>query len=477
LAGRIALDPGEEKRELHHEQGPLGAAAARDIERPRWWRDIRRRRMLGAADLLAAAAGSLTTVSAAGLWAFALISFWIVLAKMLGLYDRDHKAIRHLTVDEVPYLALWSLGGAAFLALVLPLTGADDLSSGSVAVIAIVAFVTTFVLRGGARWLWRSTVPPERTVVLGDGELAAVMRRKIRIFPDMHLELVGDTPRIAELGSDNGGNALDVAVRDSDRIIVATENVDARLIGDLAVACRENQTKLSVASNLRGRALPVPKMTQVAELPMFEFDTWDVPRSTMLLKRCFDLVVSIVGLILLIPLVPLIALAIKLDDRGSVLFAQRRAGLDGRPFRMLKFRTMSPDAEDRLGEVVRLDELREPMFKLTSDPRVTRVGRVLRRFSLDEAPQLINVLMGQMSIVGPRPEQVEIVERYGPEHMFRLQVKPGMTGPMQVYGRGALTFAERLAAEADYIENISVLRDAKIVARTLPVVLRGTGAY
>jgi exopolysaccharide biosynthesis polyprenyl glycosylphosphotransferase len=477
LAGRIALDPGEEKRELHHEQGTLGAAAARDRERPRWWRDIRRRRMLGAADLLAAAAGSLTTLSEAGLWVFALLPVWIVLAKMLGLYDRDHKAIRHLTVDEVPYLALWSLGGAAFLALALPLTGSGDLSSGSVALIAIVAFATTFVLRGGARWLWRSIVPPERTVVLGDGELAAAMRRKIRIFPDMHLELLGDAPRIAELGSDDGGNALHVALRDADRLIVATENVDARLVGDLAVACRENQTKLSVASNLRGRALPVPKMTQVAELPMFEFDTWDVPRSTMLLKRCFDLVVSVVGLILLIPFVPLIALAIKLDDRGSVLFAQRRAGLDGRPFRMLKFRTMSPDAEDRLGEVVRIDELREPMFKLTSDPRVTRVGRVLRRFSLDEAPQLINVLMGQMSIVGPRPEQVEIVERYGPEHMFRLQVKPGMTGPMQVYGRGALTFAERLAAEADYIENISVLRDAKILARTLPVVLRGTGAY
>ena len=108
---------------------------------------------------------------------------------------------------------------------------------------------------------------------------------------------------------------------------------------------------------------------------------------------------------------------------------------------------------------------------------MTRVGRLLRRFSIDELPQLFNVLMGQMSIVGPRPEQIELVERYRPEHRFRLQVKPGMTGPMQVYGRGALTFQERLAVELDYVDNISVARDLAILARTIPTVLRGTGAY
>jgi lipopolysaccharide/colanic/teichoic acid biosynthesis glycosyltransferase len=124
-----------------------------------------------------------------------------------------------------------------------------------------------------------------------------------------------------------------------------------------------------------------------------------------------------------------------------------------------------------------LDELPEPMFKLQADPRVTRVGRVLRRFSLDELPQLFNVLRGEMSIVGPRPEQVELVERYSPEHRFRLQVKPGMTGPMQVFGRGDLDFAERLAVEFDYVENVSLARDLRILMQTLPVVLRGDGAY
>jgi lipopolysaccharide/colanic/teichoic acid biosynthesis glycosyltransferase len=144
---------------------------------------------------------------------------------------------------------------------------------------------------------------------------------------------------------------------------------------------------------------------------------------------------------------------------------------------MRKFRTMVTNAEALLGDVVALDELREPMFKLRADPRRTRVGRRLRRWSLDELPQLWNVLRGDMSLVGPRPEQVEIVEQYAPEHQFRLSIKPGITGPMQVYGRGELTFAERLALEADYIEDLSLGRDLRILGMTLSTVVRGDGAY
>ena len=144
---------------------------------------------------------------------------------------------------------------------------------------------------------------------------------------------------------------------------------------------------------------------------------------------------------------------------------------------MYKFRTMASDAEKRLGEVVSLEDLNEPMFKLRRDPRVTRFGRRLRRYSLDELPQLFNVLKGDMSLVGPRPEELQLVERYGPEHRFRLEVKPGMTGPMQVCGRGELTFAERLAVEHDYIEHMSITRDLRILLLTIPVGLRGTGAF
>ena len=117
------------------------------------------------------------------------------------------------------------------------------------------------------------------------------------------------------------------------------------------------------------------------------------------------------------------------------------------------------------------------MFKLRPDPRVTRVGRFLRRFSLDELPQLVNVIRGEMSMVGPRPEEVSVADRYQPEHRFRLMVKPGITGPMQVFGRGELTFEERLAVEIDYVENLSLTRDLWLLAQTIPAVVRGTGAF
>src|SRR5439155_13127445 len=129
--------------------------------------------------------------------------------------------------------------------------------------------------------------------------------------------------------------------------------------------------------------------------------------------------------------------------------------------------------ENRLSALVPFDKLRPPMFKLHNDPRVTRDGRVLRRTSLDELPQLVNVLLGDMSLVGPRPEQVELVDRYEPAHMFRLAVKPGITGPMQVYGRGRLTFDERLAVEREYVENLTIARDLRILALTIAPAVSG----
>ena len=144
---------------------------------------------------------------------------------------------------------------------------------------------------------------------------------------------------------------------------------------------------------------------------------------------------------------------------------------------MLKFRTMRCGAHDRVRDVVDLDALPAPMFKLRDDPRVTRLGRVLRSLSLDELPQLLNVLRGDMSLVGPRPEQLDLVARYEPEHRFRLTVKPGLTGPMQVYGRGELDFEERLALERDYVENVSLARDLRLLALTLGSVFRRNGAY
>ncbi len=189
-----------------------------------------------------------------------------------------------------------------------------------------------------------------------------------------------------------------------------------------------------------------------------------------------DVAISAALLVLFSPLLAAIAIAILVDSGRPVFFRQRRAGKDGEPFTMLKFRTMVRDAEERLGELVDLTKLEQPAFKIVDDPRVTRSGRVLRRYSLDELPQLINVLRGDMSLVGPRPEEESVVALYDERQRGRLAIKPGITGPMQVYGRSDLTFEERLAMERDYLDNLSLAGDLAILLRTPSAVLRGDSA-
>ncbi|MCL4394064.1 MAG: sugar transferase [Chloroflexi bacterium] len=194
-------------------------------------------------------------------------------------------------------------------------------------------------------------------------------------------------------------------------------------------------------------------------------------------KRLMDVAVAFAGLIVLSPLMALIAVAVKLDSRGPIFFVQARAGQGGRPFRMCKFRSMVDGAEAQLDAIIARSLLPPPVFKIPNDPRVTRVGRVLRRLSLDELPQLVNVLRGEMSLVGPRPEEMRIVALYSDWHRRRLAVKPGITGPMQTFGRGKLSLDERVKLELDYIEHYTLWRDLYLILKTVPAALGGRGAF
>lgn len=426
---------------------------------PRWWRDARRRRLLAFADCCAAAlAIAIVLPSERAIWALAFLPVWIVVAKLAGLYDADHRAMRHLTVDEAPVIMAWSVVGATSVALLVQLTPAEAPDLGELAVIALLAAAADLLLRAAARGLWRASTPRERVMIVGKGPLAHAMRRKLALFSDLHMEAV---------------ESSDYA-RGVDRVVLAHERLDAREIAVISDLCHRHEAKLSLVSPLRGQATP-HQISRLAELPVFEYVTSDVSRSTMMLKRGLDLLVGLPLAVLAALAFPVIALAIWLEDRGPALFVQRRAGLNGAPFRLYKFRTMHVGADRSLEGL--FDQLPEPMFKFRDDPRVTRVGRVLRRLSLDELPQIWNLIRGDMSVVGPRPEQLELVDRYSPEHRFRLDVKPGLTGPMQIHGRGELTFEERLAVELDYVENLSIGRDLRILTLTPVSVLRGTGAF
>lgn len=195
------------------------------------------------------------------------------------------------------------------------------------------------------------------------------------------------------------------------------------------------------------------------------------------LRRALDIAVSAAALLLLLPLLALIALCIRLDSPGPVLFVQKRVGKHGQEFPVFKFRSMFTDAEERLHTVLAANERSGPVFKMRLDPRITRCGRWLRRCSLDEVPQLLNVLRGEMSLVGPRPALPREVALYTPEQQQRLSVLPGLTGLWQVSGRATLSFEASVALDLAYVQRQSFMLNVVILARTIPAVLTGRGAY
>jgi exopolysaccharide biosynthesis polyprenyl glycosylphosphotransferase len=421
------------------------------------------------------------------LWALITLPFWTVLAKVEGLYDADHPKIWHRTTDEAPAIFHWitlSTAGTLFFIRALP---EETLTVEAAAAMYFAALAGAFVLRAGARALWRGLVSPERALVLGTGQLAEQVRRKLALEPGHHLVL-GEFSTLGGSGGQGSNETMldqlskeDLAYLVSgvevDRVILAMPELDEATLARVVSACREVGVKLSVLPPMRAMLGTAVQLSHIAEMPVIEYGTWHTTWSTMALKRAIDVFVSAVALVLLTPVMLIIAALVRLDSRGPALFKQLRAGRHGESFRFLKFRTMCEDAQERIGEVVSIDELKEPMYKLPRDPRVTRVGRFLRRTSLDELPQLFNVLRGDMSLVGPRPEELWLVERYGETERFRLAMRPGITGPMQVHGRGQLTFQERLAVEREYVENYSLKKDLRILLRTVGAIFRADGAY
>ena len=219
------------------------------------------------------------------------------------------------------------------------------------------------------------------------------------------------------------------------------------------------------------------KAASLGSIPLLEYHS-QVPHGTdLILKRGFDLVAGVLTFLVTLPLLPLVALAIKLDSPGPVFFVSDRCGKDGRIFKFYKFRSMEAGAEKKLEQLKDRNEQDGPVFKIRDDPRITRVGRFLRRYSLDELPQIWNVIQGQMSLVGPRPPTPDEVNGYHDWQLKRLEIKPGITCLWQIKGRSDLSFAEWMKWDLFYIENWSFWLDLKILFRTFFVVIRGRGAY
>ena len=239
------------------------------------------------------------------------------------------------------------------------------------------------------------------------------------------------------------------------------------------------------------RYVPTPSLLSTAEAIVPATETLDAPPLWLLeegpelaerrvydvAKRFLDFAIALLSVIVLSPVLLLIAIAIKLDSKGPVFFKQERLGKGTQRFTMIKFRSMYTDGDSRIGELAALNEATGPLFKMRRDPRITRVGRILRRTSLDELPQLFNVLAGTMSIVGPRPPLPRELNGFDNIQRSRLRVLPGLTGLWQVSGRSDLPFEEMVRLDMEYIERRSIVMDLRIIAMTVPSVVLGVGAY
>lgn len=215
-----------------------------------------------------------------------------------------------------------------------------------------------------------------------------------------------------------------------------------------------------------------PKDQSPATLPVPHLTTWQLG-----VKRTIDIIVSLIAMLVFLPLTALVAIAIKLDSKGPVFFAQPRVGQGGRLFTLFKFRSMYRDADQMKQSLGHMNEAEGPIFKIKRDPRITKVGAFLRKTSLDELPQFINVLKGEMSLVGPRPPLPIEVEKYTDYQRGRLAARPGLTCLWQVQGRSSVSFERWVELDLEYIRNQSIWLDIKILLKTIPAVLKGTGAW
>jgi exopolysaccharide biosynthesis polyprenyl glycosylphosphotransferase len=437
------------------------------------------------AALCIATALTSTTDVAKLFWAVLFTPAWLLVIKLHGLYDNDHRRIRHSTLDELPSLISASALGTIVLDGLLWLSPGGALSAKSAIIVGFGAALGCFFSRASLRFAWQRLTGVATGIVIGPAAMADVVARRIATHPEARLRLVGylssptDKDRRAALPRLGSVEEISRVARELEieRVVVAEQEMGERAVENLIEECKVAGLGLTFLPKHYGLLGPGIELNRLAELPVLDFRFSDPPRSTLAMKRALDILVSGLMLTILSPLLLAISLLIVADSGTPVFFRQKRAGKDGVPFTMLKFRTMVTDAEERLAELVDLEKLDEPAFKIPDDPRITRAGRLLRRTSLDELPQLINVLRGDMSLVGPRPEEEAVVALYDERQRIRLAIKPGLTGPMQVYGRGDLTFEERLAMERDYLDNLSIAGDLAILLRTPRAIVRGEGAY
>jgi exopolysaccharide biosynthesis polyprenyl glycosylphosphotransferase len=418
---------------------------------------------------------------------FGLITLpgWVVLFKMYGLYERDAKRLSHSTLDDLPALFHGLLLGCLLLWCWFVVAAPARLMFTAILAFGTLAMVLVLSGRALARAAFVRVVSPERVLLIGTGRAGGALIEKMRAKASLRLEPIGmvscdqdagevlDLPRLGCL-EEVDLPSLMVKHRVG-RVVVADAEVEGeRLLGVLR-DCKTVSVKVSLLPATCSALGPSVEVDDVQGVTVLGINPSVLSRSSRMAKRALDVVGAGLLSILALPVLMVLALAIKLDSPGPVFFRQERIGRGGARFRLLKLRTMVLDAEARRAEL--LAQSKDPgWLHLKHDPRVTRVGRLLRLASLDELPQLWNVLRGDMSLVGPRPLVAEEDRMVDDWARGRLDLTPGITGLWQVLGRTSIPFEEMVKLDYLYVTNWSLWGDIRLILRTLPVVLKRDGA-
>ncbi len=451
-------------------------------------------RMLYFGDSLASVCAAAIAVAVLGLssraglaYAACTMLLWPLAAFSIGLYRSDQLATWASAVAEVPrgfvaiLLITWPLYG---IASALRLDQVVTLTFLTVVGVAAFAPISRTVVRAG---LHRAPDLRQRTLILGSGMVAGEVEKKLRNNAQFGLIPVGivddevhdiGTPDLPWLGRFDDLDEI-IEAQAVDRVIIAFTRASHMQLLESIRACRDAGVAIDVVPRLFEFLDGVRALDQVGGLPLLSIGAQNLTSASVAAKRALDVVGSLALFAAFAPVMIAAAIAIKIESRGPVFFRQRRAGRGNTSFSLVKFRSMYIDAEERKKEMETLNEASDGvMFKIRRDPRVTRVGRIMRRFSIDELPQLFNVLRGEMSLVGPRPlifpETAALDENW---HLRRLELRPGLTGPWQIYGRSQSPFQEMVRFDYQYVAGWSLARDIEILLATLPAVVSGRGAY
>ncbi len=416
----------------------------------------------------------------------AITMAWLGIFATYRLYEGQSRAIARKSFDEVSTLFNALLAGSlALLVLNQGLKkGFDVFIYSPLEALFFLTFAVVLVptLRGVVRtWLFPNVMAPRRTLIVGAGATGRLLERKLETHPEYGLELVGFVDD--EPGTDILGGTADltqlVDTLNIDWIVLAFSETPHEKTLELMREVRRPDVHLSIVPNFYELFASNAAIEDIEGVPVVSLPSMQFSRTVRALKRTFDIVASGAGLLAISPILAVAAIAIKLDSKGPVFFRQARHGRGGREFRIVKFRTMVQDAEAKRFELAELNEMEGggPLFKIQNDPRITRVGAFLRKTSIDELPQLWNVLRGEMSLVGPRPFVIHESEQITGWASRRLETTPGITGLWQVLGRNDIPFEEMVKLDYVYVTNWSLWWDIKILVQTLPVVLNRRGAY